>query len=457
MRGAPIILAFIAFFILVSVALLMLSVKIALAVFAGGLVVVTIFFRPFWGLLIYLMLLYIRPQEFVGALRAQPIMLAMAVTVLGTLLVHNALMKKPFIVFDMRQGLYMTVFFALIPLSQLQRLYLTGARDSFDAFLPVFLMFFMIVNLVRTFPQLKKTFLLLLYMTIFLALNGILQYWRGFDIAGQTMYEGRIRWIGIFEDPNDLGLTLLAFTPFAVLSVIRERQTIIKRGIWVLVTLVLIYALYLTNSRGTFLGLLAVLGWLLARRWGPVRGLAVASVLAAVLFVAGPSRFAEISAEEASASGRIDAWATGLNLLKWRPVLGVGFGDFIEHHHLTAHNSVVLCMAELGLVGLFVWLMMIVSSFEESLRVESAGAGTEYAFYAEVVQSSLIGFFSAAFFLSRTYNEVLFILVALAALLSYFARGEFGFRSHWASRATLIRTGLFMFGLIALIRVLVMF
>jgi len=443
-------------FMLVSVALLLVSPKIALAFFAGGIAALTVFFRPFWGLLLYLALTYLRPQEFIAALRAQPLMLLLALLVLGTLIVQTALTKKSFVAFEMRQSVYVLVFFAIIPLSQLQRFYLTGATDAFNDFLPVFLLFFMIINLVKDFDQFKKTYLLLLYMTVFLAANGILQYWRGYDIAGQTPFMGRIRWIGIFEDPNDLGLTILAFSPFAFLGIIRRNQTILKRLIWALVSAVLIYALYLTNSRGTFIGLLAIVGWLLIRRWGLWRGIISSGLAAALLFVAGPSRFADMSADEASASGRIDAWATGLNLLKWRPILGVGYGSFTDYHQLTAHNSVVLCMAELGLVGLFVWLLLIVSSFEETLTVEKAGKGTNLAFYAQAMQLSLIGFFCAAFFLSRTYNAVLYILIALAALLSHFTQQRYGYRVKLLSRVTIVRTVLMMIGLIIAVRILVM-
>ncbi|MBN1163410.1 MAG: O-antigen ligase family protein [Candidatus Krumholzibacteriota bacterium] len=444
------------FFVLLSIFLLLLSTSIALTVFIGGILVVIVFFHPYWGLLLYLAMTYLRPQEFIPALRAQPLMLILAGLILGTLIVHNSLSRKQFVALNLRQGIFMIIFFALIPISQLQRLYLTGAKDAFNSFLPVFLLFFMIINLITNFNQLKKAFYLLLFMTVFLAANGILQYYRGIDIAGQTMFQGRIRWIGIFEDPNDLGLTILAFTPFALLSMLQKGSSLVKRSLWLVVFLILLYALYLTNSRGTFIGLLVVIVFYLSKKWGPVKGLACGAVLALIMLIAGPSRFAEISTDEASASGRIDAWATGLNLLKWRPILGIGYGDFTEHHPLTAHNSVVLCMAELGLVGLFVWLLLFVSSFEEMQLAERKASGTGFAFYAQAMQLSLLGFFSAAFFLSRTYNEVCYIIIGLCTLLSLFARKEFGYSFLFLSRRTAVRTAIFALGLIVAIKILIM-
>ncbi len=442
-------------FAVFAIALLLVSVKTAVAVFAGGLAGTVIFFYPFQGLLIYLMMTYIRPQEFVAALREKPLMLALAFVILGTLLLHAAVRKRTFMLLNTRQGLLMFIFFILIPLSHLQRLYLTGASDAFNDFLPVYLLFFMIVNLVDNPGQLKKAIYLLFSMTLLLSLNGILQYYRGYDIAGQTSFEGRIRWIGIFADPNDLGLAILAFTPFAIVNLLNRKKTILNRVLWATAVAVLIYALYLTNSRGTFIGLLAILTFILCKRIGMVKGLLLGAILGSIVLVAGPSRMSDMSMDEASASGRIDAWATGLNLLIWRPVLGVGYHNFTEYHHLTAHNSVVLCMSELGLIGLYVWLMMIVSSFREMALVQKYARGTEFAVYAEVMQLSLVGFFVSAFFLSRTYDEVLYIIIAICTLLSFFARDRFGYNQRFFPVRLLLQTLVFMIGLIAAIKVLV--
>jgi putative inorganic carbon (HCO3(-)) transporter len=445
-------------FMLLCVLALFVSIKAALALFGGGILVTTVFFKPFWGLLLYLALIYIRPQDFIASMRAQPIMLLLAVLVLGTLLIHNAIQKKRLVALEIRQGIFMFVFFAVIILSQLQTFYLAGVRMAFDTFLPVFLLFFMIVNLVSTFAELKQTYNLLLVMTVFLAANGILQHYRGYDIAGETAFDGRIRWIGIFEDPNDLGLAILSFTPFFLLKLIGKGFAWYARAGYAVVLGVLVYALYLTNSRGTFIGLLVVLGYLFSRAWGLARGIGIAAVLAVAMVVAGPSRLADMSTDEASARGPHAAWAQGLALLKWRPVLGVGYANFTNYHPLTAHNSVVLCMAELGFVGLYVWLFLIVASFHEVFIAETRAAGDrEIAFYARVLQLSLIGFFSAAFFLSRTYNEVLYILIALCALLSRFAGNRLGYRVPFMPRGLALAVLGIAVGLIGLVRVFVIF
>ncbi|MBD3178228.1 MAG: hypothetical protein GF417_00765 [Candidatus Latescibacteria bacterium] len=438
-----------------TLALLAFSFNIALAAFAGSLFVVMVFFRPFWGLLLYIAMTYLRPQEFVGALRGQPIMLVMAVVIIGILLVHKTLRKEPFPAFRMPQTLIMVIFLALIPLSHLQIFYLTAAKDSFMAFLPIFMFFFMLVSLVENISQLKTAYTFLFFITLFLAVNGIYQYYHGSDIAGQTMIQGRIRWIGIFEDPNDLGLTILVFTPFALVNGFSRSTNILKRALWMLAFLVLVYALYLTDSRGTFLGLIAVLGYFFVKRFGKLRGAILGTILLVMALIAGPGRFSEISTEEASASGRLDAWATGLSLFFWRPALGVGFGNFTEFHHLTAHNSVVLCMAELGLPGIFVWMLLMVKSFRDTLIIERAAPPGRMTIYLETMQMAIVGFLVSAFFLSRTYNAVYYIVIALSALTAYMMSREFDIRLPFISRKTLLMTLILIAALILLIKFLV--
>jgi putative inorganic carbon (HCO3(-)) transporter len=442
-------------FTLLSSFAVLYSVKAGIALFAGGVLVAVVFFKPFWGLLLYLAMLYLRPQEFVRSLQNKPIMLLLAILVLLTLIIHGAIQKRKLLALELRQGIFMIAFFAIIILSQLQRFYIGGARTAFDTFLPVFLLFFMIVNLITSFAEMKRTYHLLLVMTIFLAANGILQYHRGVDIAGQDMFDGRIRWIGIFADPNDLGLTILAFTPFALLKILRKNSAVLPRLGYVLILGVLLYALYLTNSRGTFIGFLIVLTYLAYRKWGIARALLIAAVLGVALFAVGPSRMADLSVDEESASGRIIAWAQGLDLLKWRPILGVGYGSFTEYHIITAHNSVVLCMAELGLIGLYTWLLLISTSFHEMLLIEKRGEESEHAFYAQALQLSMISFFSAAFFLSRTYNEVLYIILGLCAILSHLSQERFGYKVPFLSRNTALMVLFISIGFIALIKVIV--
>ena len=59
---------------------------------------------------------------------------------------------------------------------------------------------------------------------------------------------------------------------------------------------------------------------------------------------------------------RVAAWVTGLGIFKAHPVFGIGIDNFSDYNETgnTAHNSYVLCLAELGMFGYFFWMGMIV-------------------------------------------------------------------------------------------------
>ena len=114
-------------------------------------------------------------------------------------------------------------------------------------------------------------------------------------------------------------------------------------------------------------------------------------------------------------------------MLKSNPLFGVGFEMFTDQRVQTAHNSYILAAAELGFFGLFFWVGLIWSSFKGLLIIQkgpwaSGSLGDSLTVYALGLQSALVGFCAAAFFLSRTYVILPYLLFALSGSLMYVAR-----------------------------------
>jgi O-antigen ligase len=132
-----------------------------------------------------------------------------------------------------------------------------------------------------------------------------------------------------------------------------------------------------------------------------------------------------IQADE-STSGRLVAWTEGFEMLKTRPILGVGYGQFVDHHTLTAHNSLVLCFAETGLLGCFFWVGLFVVTLLELHALKNLPGDEPFddlaRQWAEGLQLSLIGFMAAAFFLSRTFVPTLYLIIGLSAAVAAIAR-----------------------------------
>ena len=124
-----------------------------------------------------------------------------------------------------------------------------------------------------------------------------------------------------------------------------------------------------------------------------------------------------MSASEGSAYGRFEAWYEGFQMFKQSPLFGVGLGMFTDYHELTAHNSFVLVMAELGLFGLFFFTGLFWLPIKE-LKFALWGAGRSTLAKEEIallsaLAASLAAVMTAMFFLSRSYILVPYMLIAL--------------------------------------------
>ncbi len=314
-----------------------------------------------------------------------------------------------------------------------------GAVPALIEFSAPALLFVVTILVVTTIERLRITCGVLVLCMVLLSIAGIAAYHDGFmrdelvvaehgevedasivvpadvvpahDDSGTRLW--RIHSWGFLSDPNDFSQAIVMVLPMLMGAWLRRRPLRNLVRIWVPCAL-LIYASYLTHSRGAILGLGVVMLFGLMRRLGRVRaGLLLGIFAVAVAFV-GFTGGRSFSSGEASAGGRIAAWSEGLTMLGANPVFGVGYGNFTDHFWYTAHNSFVLCFAELGLLGYFFWIGLIVIALKEmSQAAELAPEESPERRWAVLLRLSLLGFLTCALFLSRTYQPTLYILLGL--------------------------------------------
>jgi O-antigen ligase len=219
---------------------------------------------------------------------------------------------------------------------------------------------------------------------------------------------GRVRYRGVLKDPNEVSLTIGAALPWLVVRVARKQS--IGRILTLIVALgVVATTIIFTQSRGGILVLLAVIATYSIQKFG-WKGALVGGILGAPMLLLGGR-----SGDEAKASSdeRTEILVEGLNMVQSRPIYGVGWGQFTQHHSLTAHNSYLLALAELGIVGLIVFGFILYIS----LKIPILGM-RRYANRpeAKVAYTSCLGMLASfagiaigAFFLSFTYHQVLWI------------------------------------------------
>jgi putative inorganic carbon (hco3(-)) transporter len=376
----------------------------------------------FW---LYLVLLIIRPQEFVLALAGLPLLrvLLLACLAMWVLARDKRLSLPPFVLVG--------CLFIFVPLTVGMNGWWGGVPAALGRLNPVLGIFLVASMAARELRTLHAYMWTILVCACVLVGYSAVQLQTGFGPwTGIVPLEGRPYYVGIFRDPNDLGQLFVIALAFALYLLTTIRQGLASLFLWSSIVW-LLYGMILTNSRGALLATLTVLaldGW---RRFGKI-AVGVGAVLAVPALLA-ITRLSQLSAGEQSANDRVQAWYEGIQLLRRSPVFGVGFGNFTNYSYLTAHNSIILPMAELGIPGLTVWLGIMWYSIrmlwwvgygphakiDKDQTYKDKKRPADEAIRREILAArglflAFIGFGVGAFFLSQSYTAPLFLLCGLA-------------------------------------------
>lgn len=366
--------------------------------------------------LIYLALTIVRPQDYLPGLAHVPILsVVLVVAFLGWLVSSAKTFAAP-------QFAILPAFLLVTMISQATNGWVGGMVDQFGLFAPAVVIYFVLAAGCTRREHVVTTMKVFVLCATVLAVHGIQQAITGVGWTGTPIGEdNRIVYVGIFHDPNDLGLLFVAVLPMA--AYLTGRSRFLGKLLWLACALLLLYGVYLTNSRGAFLGVLMVGGVYIWRHRGPVVAGTLGVVGLTVMKLLS-SRMNELDPEESSAYGRVDAWYAGLEMFRSHPLFGVGAGNFTDYNDLTAHNSFVLVLAETGFTGFVLWLAFVGYAFLQMRAVlgyrppaEAAPAvavdvATDQRL-AMTLLLSLCGLFTCAYFLSRSYTIVLYMQAAL--------------------------------------------
>jgi len=361
-------------------------------------------------LLLYVTLIYVRPAEIYPEWATIPFVDIL--TGISAAIGIFSLGAKPRKILDLPHDKLILAFWAIIAISSF-KVWFTGVYYAFLAFMPPVFVYFLIRASVQSQAQLKGLAYLLIALNVFLAVNGIVQYHTGIGLGDVGMVLDRIYGLGIFNDPNDLGMTFVMTVPFVLLAIGLRSTWLLFRLLFIIVLGVILVALYYTNSRGAIVGLAAAMVAYSFIKFSKPKALVSAAVLVAVIAVAAPSRGGEMTFDESSAQTRIQSWAEGWAMLKSHPFTGVGYDQYTEYHYAVAHNSFVHTFAELGLIGAFIFVGMFYWYFKGLNLIPDSNK--EFLPWRRALLVSAIGMCSCAWFLSRQYVPIFYVLLAMGA------------------------------------------
>jgi O-antigen ligase len=232
-------------------------------------------------------------------------------------------------------------------------------------------------------------------------------------LFGTYSVEERVRYRGELNDPNEVALTISAGALSLLIAFALRRRNLMNIALCSAGVALVVMTVLATKSRGGLISAALVPGVYLLRRYR-FKGLIMMAVLAAPLLLLG-GRSGENA--DVSTQMRYEAWATGLDMFKANPVFGVGARLFNEHHYLTAHNSFVLTLAELGMIGMMLFVTIIYMTMKTlvvGLRTLAAVPGSAAVqVWGMALMASMSGIIFQINTLSFAYHSVLWIFLGL--------------------------------------------
>jgi O-antigen ligase len=410
----------------------------------------------FAGLLVFTTLLYLRPHEMFAQTfgNLQLVRIVAIITLVGYL-IQRLLNSRP----SASVPIEMKMIGVIFMLGMLFTPIASAPQDSIDVLLDLFIkvvaIFVLMINVINTRARLRAIMALVVMCGTVLAILAIKSYLTG-DFKMIVKNEGFVVGMrifgpvgGIVGNPNDLAISLDLLLPLAVALALTTRG--LMRAFYLACGVVLVGGVVVTFSRGGFLGLMAmggVLLWKVGRRNRAVTTLAFIFMLG-VFTLAMPGGYAgRISSifnmgqdPTGSSQARRDLLERAAVVAFYHPFVGVGMGNYHIYSigEQVSHNSYLEVAAELGLVGLAAYLVLIFAPLRSLRKIEretetqdlppplrnfNTPRDKEIHYLSIALQAVLMAYIVCSFFGSIQYQWFLYYPVAYAIALRRIHYGE---------------------------------
>ena len=319
-----------------------------------------------------------------------------------------------------------------------------GAVSMFvDLYSKVLLIFALMMHTITTRARFNRLLSVVVAGTAYIAIRAVIDYARGANLVEDGRVTGAVD--GLFGNPNDLALNIVAFLPLGLAVMLDRGTRPALRLVAVMGAPAMALAIIFSKSRGGTMGLVAMLLVLLyqMRRIRP--GVTIAVIVACLATIpllpsSFTGRMSSIFNSEQDPTGSREARKQLLReaaaAFQRNPLFGLGAGQFVNYNPdgrqeawRETHNTFLQVAAELGLVGLLVFLMILFSGFAATRQTWSSSVaaspgsraraptpwnGPAPQLYSAALLASLSGWLLAAVFGSVAYYWTLYIVLALA-------------------------------------------
>ncbi len=373
-------------------------------------------------------ILFIRPEELIPSIAGLQLYywaICANLIICGGKVIHqlqsNELAKNPVTVCVL--GVLATIF-----LSHAAKFDLWSAREGAFAFLKVALYYLLLLSVIQSRERLMWFLGAIVILVLVTNAIAVAQYHGWVEIetlrtlmdheideeTGERVAVPRMVATGIFNDPNDLSMIIVAALLICTAGLFIKELGGIRFGLLAPIAF-LFYSLTLTQSRGGLLALMAGCGTMFYLRFGLYKTLLLGSLgLPALLMMGG--RQTDIGGAMSGGTGnsRVVLWLEGMEMLKSSPLFGSGHNMYAEEAGLVAHNSFIHSAAELGFFGGMFFLGVMAISLVTLWQLSKQREAIEDPMLNQVMPCIFalnVAYMVSMFSLSRCYVVPTFLIV----------------------------------------------
>jgi O-antigen ligase len=378
----------------------------------------------FWLVSFYLFIEYVRPQQVWRTLDVLP---WGQFAILGTLAALFIEGRVP----RFRTALSW-LYLAFIGIVLASSVMAVNPEDSWEMIqVPIswFLVFLLITNIVnneRRFLVFMGFFLLWSFKMSQHGFRSWLETGFGFRDWGATGAPG---W---FHNSGEFGIQMCVFFPLTLAFFVALFQFWDKwlRGAFLLLPMTAVASMIASSSRGALVGGAAVVAWLIGRSRFRARAAIYGTLLVATVIIMVPQEQKErflASGEDRDSVERLRRWENGIEIANEYPVLGIGFNNWLRYHENRyggglSHNIFIEAWSEMGYVGLFSFLSLIVGTFWVNRGTRRIGRslgehGRLIYQMGHGLDGALVGYLASGFFVTVLHYPYFWINLAMVVSL----------------------------------------
>lgn len=292
----------------------------------------------------------------------------------------------------LKHSKYIYAMVVVYTLSEAQHFWFSGTIEVFMFWFKKALTFFLVVNIIRTAEDLKKSIWSVTLAVVFLTYIG----WKMYLYTPHLLENaGRFQSIGNYNLSNSYALLATLSWPLAFFLMEAEKGFFKKLLLAAFLAAIFISGLY-TKSRGGMLGMTAgvVLSILMSRRvfgnkvfkMAGAGGVIAAVAVYGFALILSRQDISGITGGDTSSGDRLMAWVAAFRMFIDKPVLGIGWGHFMDEAYnygmdkkLLAHNTLLSVLAETGVAGISLFVIIIYQTFTQLYRVRKDIDGVKEA------------------------------------------------------------------------------